>query len=426
MRRSPHWRTAAQAVQRVRSGDRIVVSGNAGVPSTLIEALSERSQELSEVEVVELLTLGEAILDRPEHRASFRTNALFVGANLREAVNAGRADYTPIFLSEVPRLFRERLQPDVALVHVSPPDAHGFCSFGPSVDVIKGAALLAKRVVAEVNHRCPRTLGDSFVHTSRLDALVESDRPVPELAARPQTEVTRAIGRHVASLVQDGDTLQLGIGAVPDAVLGALSDHRDLGVHTEMFSDGVMDLVDRGVITGSRKALHPGKIVTSFLMGSEALYRWVDNNPLIEMRPSDYVNDPFVIARHDRIVAINSAIAVDLTGQVVSDSIGQKIYSGIGGQVDFIRGASRAEHGRPVIAFPSTARKGAVSRIVAEHPPGAGVVTSRGDVHFVVTEHGIADLWGRSLRERAVALIGIADPRFQDGLRARARERRLI
>jgi acetyl-CoA hydrolase len=418
--------SAAEAVQRVRSGDRITLSSNAGAPQVLLEALCSRSHELRNVEIAALLTLGEAPYDRPEHRQAFRANALFVGSNLRAAVNEGRADYTPVFLSEIPRLFAERLPIQVALVQVSPPDEHGFCSFGVSVDVVKPAALAAREIIAEVNPRTPRTLGDAFLHVSRLSALVEVDYELPELPREPPDETASTIGRNVATLVRDGDTLQLGIGAIPDAVLGCLDDRRDLGIHTEMFSDGVMRLVEAGVITGDRKPIHRGKVVSSFILGSTALYRWVDNNPAVELHPSNYTNDPWVIAQHDHMVSINSAIAVDLTGQVVSDSIGTHIYSGIGGQVDFVRGASRAAHGRPVIALPSTARNGTVSRLVAELPPGAGVVTSRGDVHFVVTEHGIADLWGRTLRERAEALIGVAAPQFRDELHARARERRLL
>jgi acetyl-CoA hydrolase len=418
--------TAEEAVRCVRSGDRITVSSNASAPRTLLEALCSRSGELRDVEIAALLTLGEAPYDRPEHRQAFRANALFVGQNLREAVNEGRADYTPIFLSEIPRLFAERLPIDVALVQVSPPDEHGFCSFGVSVDVVKPAAHLARHVVAEVNPRCPRTLGDCFIHASRLTAVVEVDYELPELPSEPPDPVAERIGAQVASLVRDGDTLQLGIGGIPNAVLEALRNKRDLGVHTEMFSDGVMQLVEAGVINGERKPIHRGKIVSSFILGSRKLYAWTHDNPIVEMHPSDYTNDPWIVAQHDHIVAVNSAIAVDLTGQVASDSIGTRIYSGIGGQVDFVRGASRAAHGRPVIALPSTAKGGSVSRIVAELPAGAGVVTSRGDVHFVVTEHGVADLWGRTLRQRAEALLGIAAPQFRDELRHRARERRLI
>ena len=418
--------SAAQAVRLVESGQRVTVSGNAGVPRVLLEALCARSGELRQVEFMSLLTLGEAPWADPRHDGSFRTNALFIGENLREAVNAGRADYTPVFLSEIPRLIRERHPIDVALIQVSPPDEHGFCSFGVSVDVVMPAALQAKHVIAEVNRRCPRTHGDAFIHASRLSAVVEVDEDLPELPAHPPDEVSARIGRHVAGLVEDGDTLQLGIGAIPDAVLGALDGKRDLGIHTEMFSDGVMRLVEAGVITGEKKPLHRGKVVTSFLIGSRALYRWVDDNPVVEMHPSDYVNDPVVIAQHDRIVAVNSALQVDLTGQVVSDSIGTRFYSGIGGQVDFIRGAARAAHGRPVIALPATARAGAVSRIVAELSPGAGVVTSRGDVHWVVTEHGAVDLWGLPVRERARRLIGIAEPAFREELEAQARARRLL
>jgi acetyl-CoA hydrolase len=414
------------AVRLVKSGDRVTISANAGVPRALLLALCARSQELRNVEILELLTLGDAPFDRPEHRHAFRANALFVGANLREAVNEGRADYTPVFLSEIPKLFVERLPIDVALIQVSPPDEHGYCSFGVSVDVIKPAAEHSRLVIAEVNKACPRTLGNSFIHVSKLAAIVEVDRELPELPREEPSEVAKRIGANVASLVRDGDTLQLGIGSIPDAVLAALSDRRDLGIHTEMFSDGVMELVESGVITGDKKAIHRGKVVSSFLMGSRALYRWAHDNSMIEMHPSDYTNDPVIVAQNDHIVAVNSAIAVDLTGQVAADAIGTRIYSGIGGQVDFIRGASRAAHGRPIIALPSTAKAGAVSRICAALPEGASVVTTRGDVRFVVTEHGIADLWGRSLRERARALIAIADPQFRDDLAAHARRMRWV
>lgn len=418
--------TAPDAVKLVTSGSRVTFSGNAGVPAVLLDALCARSGELRDVEVLSLLTLGDAPWARPEHRAAFRTTALFIGENLRQAVNEGVADYTPIFLSEIPRLFRERAPIDVALVQVSPPDEHGYCSLGVSVDVVKPAAHLARHVIAEVNPRCPRTHGDAFLHVSRFAAIVEVDHELPALVAPPIDDVSCRIGANVASLIEDGDTLQLGIGGIPDAVLAQLDDRRDLGIHTEMFSDGVMRLVEKGVITGERKPIHRGKVVSSFLMGSQDLYRWVHDNPVVEMHPSDYTNDPFVIAQHDRFVAVNSAIQVDLTGQVVSDSIGTSFYSGIGGQVDFIRGAARAAHGRPVIALPSTAKRGAISRVVAELDPGAGVVTSRGDVHFVVTEWGVADLWGRSVRERARALIAVAHPDHREALAARARARRLM
>lgn len=418
--------TAAEAVMLVTSGARVTLSGNAGVPRVLLDALCARSGELRDVEVMTLLTLGEAPWARPEHRGAFRTTALFIGENLRGAVNEGNADYMPIFLSEIARLFRERAPIDVALVQVSPPDEHGYSSLGVSVDVVKPAAHLARHVIAEVNPRCPRTHGDSFLHVSRFSAVVEVDHELPELAPHPIDEVSCQIGANVAGLVEDGDTLQLGIGAIPDAVLDALVDRRDLGIHTEMFSDGVMRLVEAGVITGDRKPIHRGKVVSSFLMGSRALYRWVHDNPVVEMHPSDYTNDPVVVAQHDHVVAVNSAIQVDLTGQVVSDSIGRRFYSGIGGQVDFIRGAARAAHGRPVIALPSTARCGTISRIACELDPGAGVVTSRGDVHFVATEFGVADLWGRSVRERARQLIAIAHPAHRDALSAQARARHLL
>ncbi len=412
--------SAADAVARVRSGDRVVLSSNAGAPLELEAALCARAGALEGVEVTSLLTLGGAPYAEPGLERSFRANCLFIGENLRGAVAEGRADFTPVFLSEIPRLFATRLPVDVAVIQVSPPDAHGFCSLGVSVDVALPAARLARTVLAEVNARCPRTHGDAFLHVSRMDAIVEVDRPLPEHAPDAPDEVSRRIGERVAALVEDGDTLQLGIGAIPDAVLACLDDRRDLGIHTEMFSDGVMRLAERGVITGDRKPLGRGKIVASFVMGSEALYRWVHDNPAIEMRPSDYTNDPVRVAQHDRIVCVNSAISVDLTGQVNSDSIGRRLYSGIGGQVDFIRGAARAAHGRPVIALPSTARGGSVSRIVPELAPGAGVVTSRGDVHWVVTEHGAVDLWGRTVRERARALVELAHPRFREELAAAA------
>jgi acyl-CoA hydrolase len=312
---------------------------------------------------------------------------------------------------------------DVALVQLSPPDDHGYCSLGVSIDIVRAAIDSARVVVAEINPRMPRTHGDAFVHISRCAQWVEVDHPIPELAPHRLGAVEQAIGRHVASLVRDGDTLQTGIGAIPDAVLASLRDHRDLGVHTEMFSDGVVDLVERGVITNARKTLHLGKLVTSFVMGTRRVYDFVDDNPCIEMHASDYVNDPFVIARNRGMVAINSALAVDLTGQVCADSIGAKFYSGVGGQVDFVRGAARAEGGRSVLALPSTAKQGTVSRIVVELAPGSGVTTTRNDVHYVVTEYGVASLHGKTVRGRVHALAAIAHPRFREELLAGARQR---
>jgi acyl-CoA hydrolase len=342
-------------------------------------------------------------------------------------VREGRADFMPVFLSEIPRLIRSgRVRVDVALIQVSPPDTHGYCSLGVSVDVVRAAVDSAELVLAEVNPRMPRTHGQSFVHVDRLAALVPVDAPLYERVAEPLDEVSLEIGRQVAALIPDGATLQLGIGKLPDAVLVALAERSDLGIHTEMFSDGVMALEQRGVITGRRKTLLPGKMVTSFLMGSRRLYEWAHEHPALEMRPSEFTNDPAVIARNDKMMAINSALAVDLTGQVAADSVGGRFFSGIGGQVDFVRGAARSEGGKPIIALPSTAMKGTVSRIQAALEAGAGVVTSRGDVHYVVTEYGVADLWGKNVRERATALISIAHPDFRVELLAAAKARHYV
>jgi acyl-CoA hydrolase len=418
--------TAERALELVESGARVFIGSGAAVPAGLIEAFCARAAALRDVEVCQLLTLGAAPYVACALEGHVRHNAFFVGPNTREAVNEGRADFTPVFLSEITGLIRTSLPIDVALVQVSPPDAHGFCSLGVSVDIVKPAVEAARIVIAEINPRMPRTHGDAFVEASRFTRTVAVDHPLPELAPEPLDDVSRAIGRNVAALVADGDTLQLGIGAIPNAVLAALGGHRDLGVHTEMFSDGVADLVRAGVITNARKTLHRGKLVTSFVMGTRALYDFVDDNPELEVRPSHYVNDPFVIAKNRGMCAVNSALSVDLTGQVCADSIGARIYSGVGGQVDFMRGAARAEGGKPIIAMPSTAKGGAVSRIVAELAPGSGVTTSRADVHWVVTEHGAVDLHGKTVRERARALASVAHPRFADGLLAAARERRWI
>jgi len=419
---------ARTALERtIASGDRVILNANCGEPQTLAQALTRMAPDLRDVEVVQLLALSKADYVKHELQGHLRLNALFIGPGVRSAVNEGNADYTPIFLSEIPRLFMSgRLPIDVVLVQVSLPDEHGFCSFGVSVDIIKSAAESAKIVVAEVNPKMPRTLGDAFIHVSKLSYVVESDRPVLELPRPTFTDVHRRIGMHIAELIADGDTLQLGIGAIPDAVLSQLTDKRHLGIHTEMFSDGVMDLFEAGVITGEKKSLHPGKIVSSFIMGSRALYDFVNNNPVIEMHPTQYTNDPFVIASNDNMVSINSAISIDLTGQINSDSMGTRFYSGIGGQVDFVRGASRSKNGRAFLAFPSTAKDGEVSRIVPTLAPGAGVVTSRGDVHYVVTEYGAVDLHGKSIRERAHALINIAHPRFRDDLERFACENHYI
>ncbi len=383
--------------------------------------------ELADTQITHILTLGVAPYADPKLKDGFRHNALFIGPNVRDAVAEGRADFTPVFLSEVPRLFkRGKLPIDVALIQVSPPDEHGYCSYGVSVDVTKAAAESACHVVAEVNPNMPRTLGDCFIHINDIHELVPSDMPILEAPKGEVDEIASQIGVHIAELIQDGSTLQLGIGTIPDAVLSSLGGKKNLGIHSEMISDGVIDLVEQGVINGSRKNNHNGKIVASFAIGTRRLYDFIDNNPMCEFHPSDYTNDPFRIAENDRVVAINSALQVDLTGQVCADSLGTYFYSGIGGQVDFIRGASRSEQGRPIIALPSTANDGKVSRIVPTLTPGAGVVTSRGDVHYVVTEYGIADLHGKTIRERAMALILIAHPQHREQLMEEARNRKLV
>ena len=419
--------TAEEAVSLIKSGRRILIGSGAAEPVRLVEAMVARADFLADNEVVHLLTLGPAPYVNPELHRSFHHTAFFIGDNVREAVREGRADYLPVFLSEVPALIRSRrVRIDVALIQVSPPDAHGYVSLGVSVDVVRAAVDTADLVLAEVNPHMPRTPGDSFVHVSRIHRLVSVDAPLLERQPEPLDEVSREIGAHVASLVPDGATLQTGIGKIPDAVLAALGDHHDLGIHTEMFSDGVMRLTEAGVITGRKKTLLPGKMVTSFVMGSRALYEWVNENPAVEMRPSEFTNDPFVIARNINMVSINSALAVDLTGQVAADTVGGKFFSGIGGQVDFIRGAGRSPGGKAIIALRSTARGGTLSRIVAALEEGAGVVTSRGDVRYVVTEFGVADLWGRSIRERARSLIAIAHPDFRAGLLASAKARHYV
>ena len=416
-----------EAVSVIKSNNRIYISGNAATPYPLLEALAKRKDDLKGVELIHVLLLGDDPLSKPEMAGHFRHNSLFVGPADREAVNCGRADYIPIHLHRIPRLFRQDILPlDVALLQTSPPDEHGFMSLGVEVLSSKVVTETAKVIITQVNEKMPRTLGDSFIHISRVSSIVCSDRDLPELRRREPTEVENRIGRYIAELVYDGDTLQLGIGGIPDAVLRALKDKKDLGIHTEMVSDSVMEAIEAGIITGSRKSLHPGKVVATFIFGSKKLYEYVHDNPIFELHPVEYTNDPFIIAQNENMVAINSAIEVDLTGQVCSDSIGPYIYSGFGGQVDFIRGAAAAKKGRSIIALPSTARKGGVSRIVPVLKMGAGVVTSRADVHYVVTEYGVAELFGKNLRERARSLIDIAHPKFRDELIRGARERRLL
>ncbi len=418
---------AAAALRRIPRGTRIFIGSGAAVPVTLVDQLAKHPAWFTDHEVVSILTLGDAPYARPELAASFRHNALFIGHNVRKAVERGTADYTPIFLSEIPRLFRSRRMPlGVALISVAPP-VDGACNLGVSVDVVKAAVESAELVIAEVNPRMPRLPGAGDVPLTCIDCFVEGAHPLPEFPqhkARPEAE---AIGRHIHGLVRDGDTLQVGIGATPDRVLAMLGDKNDLGMHTEMLSDAYMALAERGVITNARKALHAGKTTATFVMGSAALYDYVAAHAdAIELHPSDYVNDPYVIGQIDNMVAINTTLQIDLTGQVCSDSIGERFYSGIGGQVDFLRGAARSRGGRPIIALPSTTDDENISRIVPRLDPGGGVVTTRGDVHYVVTEYGVAYLHGKTVRERALALIEIAHPKFRPWLLSEAKARRIV
>jgi acetyl-CoA hydrolase len=412
----------------IKSGDRIFLTGNVSVPQKVLSALVEYAPNLENVEVCQALTIGPADYVKPEMEGHLRVNTLFISHNVRQAVQDGRADFTPVLLSEFPLLFKRGLLPlDVAIIHVSVPDDHGFCSLGVEVGLTKTPAESAKVIIAEVNQQMPRTLGDSFIHVSRLHHIVPVDYPIVEMPMSDgdSSDVVEKIAGFIAELIPDGATMQLGIGAIPDAVLKYLHHKKDLGVHSELFSDGVIDLVNAGVITSANKSLHPGKIIAGFMLGSKNLYEWADDNPLIEMHRTEYVNDPFVIAQNERMVAINSAIEVDLTGQVCADSIGPKRYSGVGGQLDFIYGASRSKGGVPVIALPSTTvlKDGKlVTRIAAMLKEGAGVVTSRNHVRYVVTEYGVADLYGKTIRQRASQLINIAHPDFRDDLEKQAKE----
>ncbi len=419
--------SAQEAVKAIKSGNRIFMTGNVSVPQKLLAALVEYAPNLKNVEICQALSVGPADYVKPELEGHLRVNTLFISANVRKAVQEGRADFTPVLLSEFPLLFKNKVLPvDVALIHVSPPDEHGFCSLGVEVGLTKSPAESAKILIAEVNERMPRTLGDSFIHVSRLNYIVPVSYPVSELpmGGEGDDDVSQKIAGHIAELIPDGATMQMGIGGIPDAVLNFLGDKRDLGIHSEMFSDGVVRLVEKGVITNARKTLHPGKIVVGFILGTQSLYEWAHDNPLCEFHRQEYVNDPFVIAQNEKMVAINSAIEVDLTGQVCADSIGPKFYSGVGGQVDFIYGASRSKGGVPVIALPSTAtmKDGSViSRVVPMLKQGAGVVTSRNHVHFIVTEFGVAKLYGKTIRQRAHELIGIAHPDFRKDLEKQAK-----
>ncbi len=415
--------TADEAVKVIQPGMRVFLTGNCSVPQKTLAALVRYAQNLEDVEICQALTIGPADYVDPKMEGHLRVNTMFISANIRKAVQEGRADFTPVLLSEFPLLFKHNHLPvDVALIHVSPPDEHGFCSLGIEVGLTKSVADSADIIIAEVNQKMPRTLGDAFLHVSKLNYVIPVDYPLPELALGSDGDdgIVKKIASYIAELIPNGATMQMGIGAIPDAVLKFLFEKSDLGIHTELFSDGVIDLVEAGVLTNAKKSLHPGKIIAGFILGTKRLYEWVDDNPLIELHPTEYVNDPFVIAQNERMVAVNSAIEVDLTGQVCADSIGPKFYSGVGGQLDFIYGASRSKGGVPVIALPSTAKH--FSRIVSMLKPGAGVVTSRNHVRYVVTEYGVADLYGKTIRQRATALINIAHPDFREQLTGEARE----
>lgn len=433
---SVHWlelyrrrvTTASEAVKAIRSGDHVWIHSGCSNPEELISAMVERAGELEGVEVSHMLTLGHADYVKPEFARSFRHRALFAGANVRDAVNEGRADFVPVHLHQIPGLIYEGILPiDVALIHISPPDEHGFCSYGVEVGCTKAAAERAKTVIALVNKRMPRALGDAFINIARLTHVVEVDRDPLEIPiAEGVGETSKAIGQNVAALIEDASTLQMGIGEIPDAVLLYLKEKRNLGIHTELFSDGLVELVETGVVTNEAKTLHRGKTIAAFVLGGKKTFDFLDNNPFVEFHPTDYVNDPFIISQNEKMVAINSALSVDITGQVCADSIGCSIYSGFGGQVDFIRGAARSKGGKPIIAMPSTARNGTVSRICNVLSEGSGVVTTRADVHYVITEYGVASLFGKSLNERAKELIAIAHPDFQEDLKAAARRRNLL
>lgn len=419
--------TADEAVQHIRDGNTVYIHPGCAEPEQLVRAMVRRGSQLRDVKVIHLLTAGNADYVKPEMQNHFRHVAFFAGANVRSAMNEGRADFIPIFLGEIEALFENGSIPvDVALIHVSPPDEHGFCSFGVGVDATKSAAEHASLVIAQINPKMPRSLGDSFIHLNKIDYLVEVADDILEHPQGQISDIAKKIGSNIADLIEDGSTLQLGIGEIPDAVLNYLGNKKDLGIHTEMVSDGVVELIEKGVINNEKKTLHPGKVIVGFVLGTRRLYDFINNNPIFEFHPSRYTNDPFIISRNEKQVAINSALEVDLTGQVCADSIGYNFYSGIGGQVDFIRGAARSKGGKPIIALPSTAKNDTLSRIVPHLKEGAGVVTSRGDVHYVVTEYGVAYLHGKSIQERCRALIKIAHPKFRDELVKFARERKWL
>ena len=410
--------SADMAVEAIQSHDRVFMTGNCSVPKELLGALVRRAPQLEDVEIVQVLTIGPAEYVAPEMEGHIRVNSLFISHNVRRAVNEGRADFTPILLSQIPRALRDPslLKPKVAMIHCSPPDEHGYCTFGVEVGLTKPAAESAQIVIAEVNDQMPRALGDSFIHVSRLTHIVPVSYPIVEVPMGSPGELQKQIAANIADLIPDGATMQMGIGEIPDAVLLYLKDKKDLGVHTELFSDGVIELIEAGVLTNSAKTIHKGKCIAGFALGSQRLYEYIDNNPMFEFHPQDYVNDPFVVAQNNKQVAINSALEIDLTGQVCADSIGPMFYSGVGGQLDFMYGALRSPGGVPIIALPATAKDGQISRIVPMLKQGAGVVTTRNHVRFVVTEYGAADLFARSVRERVHSLVNIAAPQFREEL----------
>lgn len=419
--------TAAAAMKLIKSGDSIFIGTGCGQPQHLVNALVEHSGHLYDAHIIGLLTVGAAPYADERFREKFKMNSFFIADNVRDALKKGIGDYTPIFLSEIPHEFETgRIPIDVALISVTEPDAGGLCSLGVSVDIVKSAAANAKYVVAQVNRKMPRTFGDSFVHISTIDMLVAHDEEIVEIPVPEPDETLRRIGQNVARLIEDGSTIECGIGRIPQALAEFLKDKKDLGIHTEMFSDWIIDLIECGAVTGAKKTLNRGKVVASFCMGSKRLYEYINNNPFFEFYPTEYVNDPYIISQHEKMAGINVGLEIDLTGQVCSDSLGYEFYSGIGGQVDFIRGASRSRGGKAIIAMPSTAKNGEVSRIVPHLTEGAGVVTTRGDVHYVVTEYGIAYLHGKSIRERVLALVNIAHPKFRAGLIQAAKAQKYV
>ncbi len=425
--------SADEAVRSIKSHDKILVHSNCAFPSTTVNALVKRSDELSDVSIYHALAVGELPYLSKGMEKHFTHFSFFLGNNSRKAVQEGRAEFIPIFLAEVPLLFISgAIKLDAAIIHVSLPDEHGFCSYGVDVGLTKAGAEKSKIIIAQVNNKMPRTLGDSFIHVSKIDYIVEVDEEINELTGSDndvsdeEKKIYDLIGKNVASLIEDESTLQLGIGAIPNSVLPFLSDKKHLGVHSELFSDGVIDLIEKGIITNEKKTLHPGKVIAGFVLGTKKLYQFIDNNPIFEFHSQEYVNDPYIIAKNDKMVAINSAIEVDITGQVCADSIGDRMYSGFGGQLDFIRGASRSKGGKPIIAMPSCTKNQNVSRIVTKLKSGAGVVTTKGDVHYIVTEYGTAQLYGKTIRERVKALVNIAHPKFREELLKSAHENSYI